>query len=90
MSGQKGTSGNWRGAMDKKISLYDMKLLESISLDEKNLETFTRVPGGWIYQKQIRDEADLSLSCCFVPYSDEFKDPPYYEYEAYLKDRRKK
>jgi len=77
--------------MDKKINLYDMKLLESISLDEKNLETFTRVPGGWIYQKCIWDsnvDIDLSSSCCFVPYSDEFKDPPYYE--AYLKDRRKK
>jgi len=55
---------------EKERSLYKLELGESLMI-EPYLE-FVRVPGGWI-TKLWSDEKQESISCCFVPYDNEFQ-----------------
>lgn len=56
--------------MSKRKTIYDLELNENIVV---NGHTVHRVPGGWVY---TREEPQVNiLSTCFVPYSNEFKEP---------------
>ena len=50
--------------------IYEMELHESIILSSELC--VTRVPGGWIYDRLLRNLGDIKS--LFVPYNDEFKE----------------
>lgn len=49
-------------------SIYDLELHEDI---QEPFMIIRRVPGGWIYE--VWNEQDNSISCCFVPFNNEFQ-----------------
>lgn len=56
----------------KEKAIYDLELFEEIKIKYDGhlmIITITRVPGGWIYLRSIKD----STTETFIPYSDEFK-----------------
>lgn len=54
------------------VNLYNMRLHEIISVRDKNFQgTITRVPGGWIYERDIPDYRHSTAT--FVPYDNEFQ-----------------
>lgn len=55
---------------EDKLSIYKLDLFESLTLHSnfRHSILITRVPGGWIYQKEIRDH----LSLVFIPFDTEF------------------
>lgn len=66
--------------MSKQKTIYDLELNENIVV---NGHTVHRVPGGWVY---TREEPQVNiLSTCFVPYSNEFREPIKLDTHKYSK-----
>jgi hypothetical protein len=55
--------------MDK---MYELKFGESFK-DEKSKYIITRVPGGWLFYKDIERHHHSSKTSVFVPFSTEFQ-----------------
>jgi hypothetical protein len=55
--------------MDK---IYELKFGESFK-DDKNDFIITRVPGGWIFEKEKYTHNHSSKTSVFVPFSTEFQ-----------------
>ena len=56
-------------------SIYDLKLHETSVVEDAFLFTVVlRVPGGWMYRSY--DKAHQILTCCLVPFDNEFMGGP--------------
>lgn len=56
-------------------TIYNLKLHEIYKIND--FEYARRVPGGWTYSCYYNDGgSSISVSQCFVPYSEEFKPYP--------------
>jgi hypothetical protein len=55
--------------MDK---IYELKFGESFK-DDKTDFIITRIPGGWIFEKNLYRHNHSSRSSVFVPFSTEFQ-----------------
>lgn len=63
--------------MKKEITIYDLELHESMTVNDMTDFIVTRVAGGWIYETKGAEDLnrpDRDSHFIFIPYHSEFKE----------------